>query len=57
MPDQDKIIDENEKAPIAAKLALLVGLFPKNYLSDVTPYCFMSEGTVDNPPLPFKVLE
>ncbi|XP_045508818.1 uncharacterized protein LOC123704464 [Colias croceus] len=57
MPDQDTIIDDEEKAPIAAKLALLVGLIPRNYLSDVTPYFTTSSGTTDQTILPFKVLE
>ncbi|CAH4035160.1 uncharacterized protein C6orf136 homolog isoform X2 [Pieris brassicae] len=56
MPDQDTIIDDEEKAPIAAKLALLVGLIPRNYLSDVTPYFTTSEGTADISPLPYKIL-
>lgn len=57
MPDQDTIIDDAEKAPIAAKIALLIGLLPRNYLSDVSPYFSSSSGTADNTPLPFKVLE
>lgn len=57
MPDQDTIIDDTEKAPIAAKIALLIGLLPRNYLSDVSPYFSSSSGTADNSPLPFKVLE
>lgn len=57
MPDQDTIIDDAEKAPIAAKLALLIGLLPRNYLSDVSPYFSASSGTADQSPLPFKVLE
>lgn len=57
MPDQDTIIDDAEKAPIAAKIALLIGLLPRNYLSDVTPYFSSSSGTTDQMPLPFKVLE
>ncbi|CAB3221577.1 unnamed protein product [Arctia plantaginis] len=57
MPDQDTIIDDTEKAPIAAKIALLIGLLPRNYLSDVSPYFTSSPGTADNTPLPFKVLE
>lgn len=57
MPDQDTIIDDEEKAPIAAKLALLIGLVPRNYLSDVAPYFSSSSGTADTTPLPFKVLE
>lgn len=57
MPDQDTIIDDEEKAPIAAKLALLVGLIPRSYLSDVAPYFTTSAGTTDMTPLPFKVLE
>ncbi|CAH0699344.1 unnamed protein product [Spodoptera exigua] len=57
MPDQDKIIDDEEKAPIAAKIALLIGLLPRNYLSDVSPYFSSSAGTADTTPLPFKVLE
>ncbi|KAG6462493.1 hypothetical protein O3G_MSEX013298 [Manduca sexta] len=57
MPDQDTIIDDEEKAPIAAKIALLIGLLPRNYLSDVSPYFSSSSGTVDVTPLPFKVLE
>ncbi|XP_028029682.1 uncharacterized protein C6orf136 [Bombyx mandarina] len=57
MPDQDTIIDDAEKAPIAAKLALLVGLLPRNYLSDVSPYFSSSSGTTDALTQPFKVLE
>lgn len=57
MPDQDTIIDDEEKAPIAAKIALLIGLIPRNYLSDVTPYFSSSSGTADTTHLPFKVLE
>ncbi|CAH0600839.1 unnamed protein product [Chrysodeixis includens] len=57
MPDQDTIIDDEEKAPIAAKIALLIGLLPRNYLSDVSPYFSASAGTADSTPLPFKVLE
>lgn len=57
MPDQDTIIDDTEKAPIAAKIALLIGLLPRNYLSDVTPYFTTSSGTAENNPLPFKTLE
>lgn len=57
MPDQDTIIDDEEKAPIAAKIALLIGLLPRNYLSDVSPYFSSSAGTADTTPLPFKVLE
>ncbi|XP_053600816.1 uncharacterized protein LOC128669760 [Plodia interpunctella] len=57
MPDQDTIIDDAEKAPIAAKIALLIGLFPRNYLSDVSPYFSSSAGTADTTALPFKVLE
>ncbi|KAM3957010.1 uncharacterized protein C6orf136 homolog [Aphomia sociella] len=57
MPDQDTIIDDEEKAPIAAKIALLIGFLPRNYLSDVSPYFSSSSGTADNTPLPFKVLE
>lgn len=57
MPDQDKIIDDAEKAPIAAKIALLIGLLPRNYLSDVSPYFSSSAGTTDTTALPFKVLE
>lgn len=57
MPDQDKIVDDEEKAPIAAKIALLIGLIPRNYLSDVSPYFSASSGTADTTPLPFKVLE
>ncbi|CAK1548061.1 unnamed protein product [Leptosia nina] len=57
MPDQDTIIDDEEKAPIAAKLALLVGLIPRNYLSDVTPFFTTSSGTTDTTPLPFKIIE
>lgn len=57
MPDQDTIIDDEEKAPIAAKIALLIGLLPRNYLSDVSPYFSSSAGTADSTPLPFKVLE
>ncbi|XP_072935321.1 uncharacterized protein [Epargyreus clarus] len=56
MPDQDKIVDDEEKAPIAAKIALLVGLLPRNYLSDMSPYLSASSGDFDsdNAPLPFK---
>lgn len=55
MPDQDKIIDEAEKAPIAGKIALLIGLVPKSYLSDVSSCLSTSaDGTVDNISLPFK---
>ncbi|XP_013185347.2 uncharacterized protein LOC106130942 [Amyelois transitella] len=57
MPDQDTIIDDAEKAPIAAKIALLIGLLPRNYLSDVSPYFSSSAGTTDATALPFKVLE
>lgn len=57
MPDQDTIIDDEEKAPIAAKIALLIGLIPRNYLSDVAPYFSASSGTADTTHLPFKVLE
>lgn len=57
MPDQDTIIDDTEKAPIAAKLALLIGIIPRNYLSDVSPYFSASPGTADSTALPFKVLE
>ncbi|XP_026763998.1 uncharacterized protein LOC113522498 isoform X1 [Galleria mellonella] len=57
MPDQDAIIDDEEKAPIAAKIALLIGLLPRNYLSDVSPYFSSSSGTADKTALPFKVLE
>ncbi|KPI95388.1 PREDICTED: uncharacterized protein LOC106116988 [Papilio xuthus] len=57
MPDQDTIIDDEEKAPIAAKIALLIGLIPRNYLSDVSPYFSSSSGTTDMTVLPFKVLE
>ncbi|CAH0405718.1 unnamed protein product [Chilo suppressalis] len=57
MPDQDTIIDDEEKAPIAAKIALLIGLLPRNYLSDVSPFFSSSSGTTDTMPLPFKVLE
>lgn len=57
MPDQDKIVDDEEKAPIAAKIALLIGLLPRNYLSDVTPYFTTSSGTSDCTTLPFKTLE
>ncbi|CAH0722182.1 unnamed protein product, partial [Brenthis ino] len=57
MPDQDKIVDDEEKAPIAAKIALLIGLLPRNYLSDVIPYFTTSSGTSDCTTLPFKVLE
>ncbi|XP_068628777.1 uncharacterized protein [Battus philenor] len=57
MPDQDTIIDDEEKAPIAAKIALLIGLVPRNYLSDVSPYFSSSSGTADATVLPFKVLE
>ncbi|XP_063830347.1 uncharacterized protein LOC135079653 [Ostrinia nubilalis] len=57
MPDQDTIIDDEEKAPIAAKIALLIGLLPRNYLSDVAPYFSTSSGTADATPLPFKALE
>lgn len=38
MPDQDSIVDDEEKAPIAAKIAMLIGLLPRNYLSDISPY-------------------
>ncbi|GBP08267.1 hypothetical protein EVAR_78755_1 [Eumeta japonica] len=55
MPDQDAIIDDEEKAPIAAKLALLVGIMPRNSLSDLT--CFNSSNTIDNFTLPFKPIE
>ncbi|VVC92417.1 unnamed protein product [Leptidea sinapis] len=44
-------------APIAAKLALLIGLLPRNYLSDVTPYFTTSSDTEDITPIPFKTLE
>ncbi|XP_023952175.1 uncharacterized protein LOC112056067 [Bicyclus anynana] len=54
MPDQDRIIDDEEKAPIAAKIALLIGLLPRSYLSDVSPYLTSSPG---NTQIPFKVLE
>ncbi|XP_049886004.1 uncharacterized protein LOC126380556 [Pectinophora gossypiella] len=57
MPDQDTIIDDEEKAPIAAKLALLIGLLPRNYLSDVSPYFSSSVGTPDPTTLPFKIIE
>lgn len=57
MPDQDKIVDDEEKAPIAAKIALLIGLLPRNYLSDVSPYFTTSPGTADCSGQPFKVLE
>ncbi|CAG9783309.1 unnamed protein product [Diatraea saccharalis] len=57
MPDQDTIIDDEEKAPIAAKIALLIGLLPRNYLSDVSPFFSSSPGTTETTPLPFKVLE
>lgn len=57
MPDQDIMTDDEEKAPIAAKIALLIGLLPRNYLSDVSPYFSSSSGTTDQTPLPFKVLE
>ncbi|KAI5631897.1 hypothetical protein NE865_15369 [Phthorimaea operculella] len=57
MPDQDTIIDDEEKAPIAAKIALLIGLLPRNYLSDVSPFFSSSAGTAESTPLPFKVLE
>ncbi|XP_050356413.1 uncharacterized protein LOC126777445 [Nymphalis io] len=57
MPDQDSIVDDEEKAPIAAKIALLIGLLPRNYLSDVTPYFTSSSGTSDCTSQPFKVLE
>ncbi|KAL0896125.1 hypothetical protein ABMA27_012083 [Loxostege sticticalis] len=57
MPDQDTIIDDEEKAPIAAKIALLIGLLPRNYLSDAAPYFSASSGTADATTLPFKVLE
>lgn len=57
MPDQDKIVDDEEKAPIAAKIALLIGLLPRNYLSDVTPYFTTSSGTSECTALPFKALE
>lgn len=54
MPDQDKIIDEVEKAPIAAKLALLVGILPK--MSDCSPY-LSSTVTIENNTLPYKIVE
>ncbi|KAI8437123.1 hypothetical protein MSG28_010473 [Choristoneura fumiferana] len=54
MPDQDTIIDDEEKAPIAAKIALLIGLFPRNYLSDVSPFFTSTPGTTDVTPLPYK---
>ncbi|XP_032513342.1 uncharacterized protein LOC116767199 [Danaus plexippus] len=55
MPDQDRIIDDEEKAPIAAKIALLIGLIPRNYLSDLTPFLSSSD---TNECTPFyKVLE
>ncbi|XP_026323648.1 uncharacterized protein LOC113232946 [Hyposmocoma kahamanoa] len=57
MPDQDTIIDDEEKAPIAAKIALLIGLIPRNYLTDVSPYFSSSAGTAEPTTLPFKVLE
>ncbi|KAL4703766.1 hypothetical protein ACJJTC_002901 [Scirpophaga incertulas] len=57
MPDQDTLIDDEEKAPIAAKIALLIGLLPRNYLSDVLPYFSSSSGIADTTPLPFKVFE
>ncbi|XP_047536365.1 uncharacterized protein LOC125070511 [Vanessa atalanta] len=57
MPDQDSIVDDEEKAPIAAKIALLIGLLPRNYLSDVSPYFTTSSGTSDCTSQPFKVLE
>ncbi|XP_039745311.1 uncharacterized protein LOC120623376 [Pararge aegeria] len=57
MPDQDRIIDDEEKAPIAAKIALLIGLLPRNFLSDASP-CFTSTpGISDCTEIPFKVLE
>lgn len=56
MPDQDKIIDEVEKAPIAAKLALLVGILPKTCMSDISPY-LSSTVTIDNNNLPYKIVE
>ncbi|XP_041974412.1 uncharacterized protein LOC121729837 isoform X2 [Aricia agestis] len=34
MPDQDTIVDDLEKAPIAAKIALLIGVLPRSYLAD-----------------------
>lgn len=52
MPDQDTMVDDVEKAPIAAKLALLIGLLPKNYLTDVAPCLSSSVYTIDNPPKP-----
>ncbi|XP_061717985.1 uncharacterized protein LOC133525660 [Cydia pomonella] len=57
MPDQDTIIDDEEKAPIAAKIALLIGLIPRNYLSDVSPYFTASPGTDELTALPFKTVE
>lgn len=33
MPDQDRIIDDEEKAPIAAKIALLIGLLVTSSLT------------------------
>ncbi|XP_045761684.1 uncharacterized protein LOC123864944 [Maniola jurtina] len=57
MPDQDRIIDDEEKAPIAAKIALLIGLLPRNYLSDASPYFTSSPGSNDCTQFPFKVLE
>lgn len=57
MPDQDKIVDDEEKAPIAAKIALLIGLIPRNYLSDVTPYFTTPSGTSECTTLTFKALE
>lgn len=56
MPDQDKIVDDEEKAPIAAKIALLVGLLPRNYLSDMSPYLNASGDSCDsdNAPIPIK---
>lgn len=57
MPDQDTIIDDEEKAPIAAKIALLIGLLPRHYLTDVSPYFSSSAGTAQPTTLPFKVLE
>lgn len=56
MPDQDKIIDDEEKAPIAAKIALLIGLLPRNFLSDASPY-FTAPDSSEGPQIPFKVLE
>lgn len=36
IPDEDSLIDETEKAPLTAKIALLVGLVPRSLISDLT---------------------